>query len=96
MHAAISAGGSPSPTTATGRVAVSCPTLIEWSDARHPTDALPDSGVQSSRWRASIPSRHRCATRSPALGLSETLKVTYGRTPRLAAMLRTPRGVVTL
>jgi hypothetical protein len=31
-----------------------------------------------------------------ALGLSETLKVTYGRSPRLAAMLRTPRGTVTL
>jgi hypothetical protein len=31
-----------------------------------------------------------------ALGLSETLKVTYGRSPRLAAMLRTPRGIVTL
>jgi hypothetical protein len=31
-----------------------------------------------------------------ALGLSDTLKVTYGRTPRLAAMLRSPRGIVTL
>jgi len=31
-----------------------------------------------------------------ALGLSDVLKVSYGRSPRLAAMLRTPRGVVTL
>jgi len=31
-----------------------------------------------------------------ALALSDTLKVSYGRTPRLAAMLRTPRGTVTL
>jgi hypothetical protein len=31
-----------------------------------------------------------------SLGLSETLKVSYGRAPRLAAMLRTHRGMVTL
>ena len=31
-----------------------------------------------------------------ALGLGDTLKVTYAKSPRLAAMIRTPRGVVTL
>jgi len=30
------------------------------------------------------------------LGLSEVLKVTFGRSPRLAAMIRTARGVATL
>ena len=40
-----------------------------------------------------IPGTRRA--RGARIGRS-TLKVTYGRTPRLAAMLRTPRGVVTL
>jgi hypothetical protein len=31
-----------------------------------------------------------------SLGVAEMLKVTYAVTPRLAAMLRTPRGTVTL
>jgi hypothetical protein len=31
-----------------------------------------------------------------ALGLGEVLKVTFATSPRLAAMLRTPRGLVTL
>jgi hypothetical protein len=31
-----------------------------------------------------------------ALGMSDLVKVTYGRHPRLAAMLRTTRGLVTL
>ena len=30
------------------------------------------------------------------LALDETVKVTYGQSPRLAAMIRTPRGIVTL
>ena len=73
------------------------PTLIEWSDARHPTDALPDSGVQlgDAGGRASGAGAGARSARRRS-DLSETLKVTYGRTPRLAAMLRTPRGVVTL
>ena len=31
-----------------------------------------------------------------ALGLSDTMKVTYGKSPRVAAMVRTSRGVATL
>jgi len=72
------------------------PTLIEWSDARHPTDALPDSGVQFVALAGEHPEPAPVRDALAGLGLSETLKVTYGRTPRLAAMLRTPRGVVTL
>ena len=30
------------------------------------------------------------------LGLSDTMKVTYGKSPRIAAMIRTSRGVATL
>ena len=72
------------------------PTLIEWSDERHPADTLPDAGVElvarAGAHQEPAPVRAALA----ALGLSDTLKVTYGRTPRLAAMLRTHRGVVTL
>jgi hypothetical protein len=72
------------------------PTLIEWADARHPTDALPDSGVQLVTMAGEHPEPAPVREALARLGLSETLKVTYGRTPRLAAMLRTPRGAVTL
>jgi hypothetical protein len=72
------------------------PTLIEWSDERHPADGLPDWGVQLIALAGEHPEPAPVRAALAALGLSETLKVTYGRTPRLAAMLRTPRGVVTL
>lgn len=72
------------------------PTIIQWSDRRHPADALPDSGVRlvamAGEHPEPAPVRHALQT----LGLSDTLKVTYGRAPRLAAMLRTPRGMITL
>jgi len=72
------------------------PTLIEWSDARHPTDRLPHSGVELVTLAAEHPEPAPIREALAGLGQSETLKVTYGRAPRLAAMLRTPRGVVTL
>jgi hypothetical protein len=72
------------------------PTLIEWSDARHPTERLPDSGVQLVTMAGEHPEPAPLREALAGLGLSDTLKVTYGRTPRLAAMLRTPRGVVTI
>ena len=72
------------------------PTLIEWSDARHPPDRLPDSGVQLVPMAGEHPEPAPVREALAGLGLSDTLKVTYGRTPRLAAMLRTPRGVVTI
>jgi hypothetical protein len=72
------------------------PTLIEWSDERHPTDRLPEAGVELVTMAAEHPEPAPVRDALAALGLSESLKVTYGRTPRLAAMLRTPRGVGTL
>ena len=72
------------------------PTLIEWSDERHPADSLPDFGVQLVTLAAEHPEPASVRAALAALGLSEILKVTYGRTPRLAAMLRTPRGALTL
>lgn len=73
------------------------PALIEWSDpARHPADGLPASGVRLVALAGMHPEPAPIRDALGALGLAEALKVTYGRTPRLAAMLATPRGIVTL
>jgi hypothetical protein len=71
------------------------PTLIQWS-GRHPTDALFDSGLRVAALAGEHPDPAPVRAALAALGLSETMKVSYGRGPRLAAMLRTPRGIVTL
>ena len=72
------------------------PTLIEWPGEHHPAARLPATGVELIAMAAEHPEPAPVRAALAALGLSETLKVTYERTPRLAAMLRTPRGVVTL
>jgi hypothetical protein len=72
------------------------PTLIQWSERRHPADALPDAGVQLVALAGEHPEPALVRAALAVLGLSETLKVTYGRSVRLAAMLRTPRGIVTI
>ena len=71
------------------------PTLIEWS-GRHPAEALPDSGLRLAALAGEHPEPAPVRSALAVLGFSDALKVTYGRTPRLAAMLRTPRGMVTL
>lgn len=72
------------------------PTLIQWSGRRHPADSLPDAGLRLVALAGEHPEPSPVRQAVAALGLSETLKVTYGTAPRLAAMLRTPRGTVTL
>ncbi|MEO8536798.1 MAG: VOC family protein [Betaproteobacteria bacterium] len=72
------------------------PTLIEWPDERHPATGLPPSGVELVALAGEHPEPAPIREALAGLGLSDTLKVTYGRSPRLAAMLRTPRGIVTL
>jgi hypothetical protein len=72
------------------------PTLIQWSDARHPADTLPESGVRLVALSAQHPEPARIRSALAALALADALKVTFGVTPRLAAMLRTPRGQMTL
>jgi len=72
------------------------PTLIEWSDERHPTDTLPDVGLELVALAGEHPEPAGIREALAALGLSDALKVTYGRTARLAAMLRTSRGIVPL
>ena len=72
------------------------PTLIEWADARHPAEAMPDAGVTLVTLAAAHPEPAAMRTALAALGLSDVLQVTFAATPRLAAMLRTPQGPVTL
>ena len=72
------------------------PTIIEWSDARHPSDALPDVGLRLVAIAGEHPDPATVRAPLAALGLSELMKVTFGQSPRLAAMIRTPRGVATL
>ena len=72
------------------------PTMIEWSNARHPADAMADDHIGVVALAGAHPEPAAIRTALGSLGLAETLKVTYAVTPRLAAMLRTPRGTVTL
>jgi len=72
------------------------PTLIQWSDARHPADTLPESGVHLATLAGAHPQPAEIRAALAALGLGDTVKVTFAATPRVAALLRTPRGPVTL
>jgi hypothetical protein len=72
------------------------PTLIQWSEARHPTDAMQESRVRLVALSAAHPEPARIRSALEKLSLGETLKVTFGTAPQLAAMLQTPRGAVTL
>jgi hypothetical protein len=72
------------------------PTAIQWSDARHPTDAMPDSGRRLAVLAGEHPEPDAVRKAVAALGLADVLKVTYAKSPRLAAMIRTPRGIATL
>jgi hypothetical protein len=72
------------------------PTLIQWSTPSHPSQRLPDAGIRVVALAGEHPEPASVRATLAMLGLSDTLKVTFGKTPRLAAMLRTPRGVVTL
>jgi hypothetical protein len=71
------------------------PTLIQWPDARHPADALPEHGLSLVALAGEHPEPAPVRAAIARLGLGETVKVTYGQSPRLAAMVRTPRGIVT-
>jgi hypothetical protein len=72
------------------------PTLIQWDVTQHPADRLPASGVTLAQFAASHPDPKPIRDALAKLGLTDALRVTFDRDVRLAAMLRTPRGVVTL
>ena len=72
------------------------PTLIEWDVPNHPAESLPASGVTLAQLAATCPDPAPVRSALAALGLGGTIAVTFDRETRLAAMLRTPRGIVTL
>jgi hypothetical protein len=72
------------------------PTLIQWADERHPTDAMPESGIRVAALAGAHPEPGAMHAALAALSLGETIKVTFAVTPRLATMLQTKRGPVTL
>jgi hypothetical protein len=72
------------------------PTLIQWDSAVHPAERMPASGIALVQLAASHPSPDEIRRDLKVLGLEDALQVTYGAVPRLAAMLRTPRGLVSL
>jgi hypothetical protein len=55
-----------------------------------------DTGLRMTALAAAHPQPASIRAVIAALGLSETLKVTFDAAPRLAAMLSTRRGTVTL
>jgi hypothetical protein len=72
------------------------PTLIQWDQSPHPADGMSDAGVRLTALAAAHPQPASIRAVIAALGLSDTLKVTFDAAPRLAAMLSTRRGTVTL
>ena len=58
--------------------------------------AWPDSGCRLVAVAGEHPEPALVRAELATLGLSETMKVTYGKSPRIAAMIRTARGVATL
>jgi len=72
------------------------PTLIEWDVSHHPAESLPKSNVSIASMAASHPEPALIRAALASLGPDLDLPVTYDRDARLAAMLRTPRGIVTL
>jgi hypothetical protein len=72
------------------------PSLIQWDVPVSPSDTLPGSNVSIMGLAASHPDPAAIRGALVSLGLDGLLPVTYDRDTRLAAMLRTPRGIVTL
>ena len=72
------------------------PTLIAWIDGHHPADSMPDQRIRLTSLAASHPTPGLVRSTLAALGLNSALRVSYDTTPRLAAMLATPRGPVAL
>jgi len=72
------------------------PTLIAWPDARHPSDRLPDASLRLAVVAGEHPEPAEVRAALATLGLSDTMKVSYAKSPRIAAMIRTPRGIATL
>ena len=72
------------------------PTLIQWDVATHPADGLKHANVSLLELAGTHPDPTTIRAALARLGLERALRVSFDRETRLAAMLRTPNGVVTL
>jgi len=71
------------------------PTLIQWGD-RHPCYSLPASGVELQSLRLEHPDAPTLAAACAAAGLATQVAISLGATPRIQAVLSTPRFSATL
>ena len=72
------------------------PTLIQWDVPLHPSSTLPRSNISIAGLAATHPEPAEIRSALAELGLDGVVPTTYDREARLAVMLRTPRGIVTL
>jgi hypothetical protein len=72
------------------------PTLIQWDVPQHPADALPDVNASLAQLAGTHPDPAPIRKSLQQLGLDAQMHVAYDRVARVAAMLRTPRGLVAL
>lgn len=72
------------------------PALIQWDVDAHPADRLPEANVALAQLAATHPDPAMVRAALAKLDLATAIHVAYDRDARLAAMLRTPRGMVTL
>ncbi|MBL8046888.1 MAG: VOC family protein [Anaerolineales bacterium] len=69
------------------------PPLIEWQTA-HPLEAMPDSGCGLKTFEGWHPEPVKVRAVLAPLGLESALTVHTGETPRLRAVIQTPKGEV--
>lgn len=72
------------------------PSLIQWSGARHPCDALPHGDVALTALKAAHPRADTVREQLVWLNAAHLLELDAGETPALAAEFDTPRGTRTL
>ncbi|HZQ62568.1 MAG TPA: VOC family protein [Casimicrobiaceae bacterium] len=72
------------------------PTLIQWDVPMHPADRLPESNVSLIELGGTHTDPNAVRDALRALDLDRSMRVSYDRETRLCAMLRTPKGMVTL
>lgn len=72
------------------------PTLIQWDVSNHPADALPAQGLSLLQLAGTHAEPATIRAALDALDLGDAMHVTFDRDARLAAMIRTARGIVTL
>lgn len=72
------------------------PALIEWESAVHPADRLPDRGCRLVELVVEHPEAGALSAAWPALGRIAGVSLRDGPALRLAAVIETPGGVVTL